>query len=91
MDVARDPSPVGDAAAERQALLPSALLADRHPGGHDADGVDSATNTETRSMILGPGSRAKLGASALNFFLSGIAMAAVGVNITVLSCVTTAY
>lgn len=86
MNSDRNQSPVGGGhAAERQPLLPSPLSANGHPntdtafdtavdtGGVVADGSGINTLVESRT---------KLGASALNFFLSGIAMAAVGVSIT---------
>jgi hypothetical protein len=78
----RSDSPIdGDHAAERQPLLSSPLSANGHHDGHtaiDAEGV-AAGNPEINTLQE---SRLKLGASALNFFLSGIAMAAVGVSIT---------
>jgi hypothetical protein len=85
MDSDRNQSPVeGGHAAERQSLLPSPLSANGHPN------IDTAFNTavETEGVTTDDSSintllksRMKLGASALNFFLSGIAMAAVGVSI----------
>lgn len=88
MDSDRNSSPVdGGHAAERQPLLPSPLSVNGHHDIHatiDAEGIvgnDSGTNTLIES-------RMKLGASALNFFLSGIAMAAVGVSIAPLTHVS---
>ena len=68
------------AAAEHQPLLPSPPFVN-HPNVYtaiDAKGV--ATDDNRINSLLE--SRMKLGASALNFFLSGAAMAAVGVGIT---------
>lgn len=77
----RNHTPInGGHAAERQPLLPSPLSDNGHP---DAD----TTVDAERVAVDGSGfntlqqSRLKLGASTLNFFLSGIAMAAVGVSI----------
>lgn len=85
MDSDRNQSPVdGGHATERQPLLPSPLSANGHPN------VDTAFNTavetervttDDRNINTLLESRMKLGASALNFFLSGIAMAAIGVSI----------
>jgi len=88
MDSDRNPTPVdGGHAAERQPLLPSPLSVDGHSDiitaidaeavAPDGSGIDTLVN-----------SRTKLGASALNFFLSGIAMAAVGVSTTAHTCAT---
>jgi len=75
----------GGHATERQPLLPSQLSV------HDRPNADTAIDTE--SVAAGnfeintlQESRLNLGASALNFFLSGVAMAAVGVSITPQIC-----
>jgi hypothetical protein len=79
MDSDRNHSSIdGGQPAERQPLLPSPLSTNGHPDRITAD------STETSNTLLD--SRMKLGASALNFFLSGIAMAAVGVGITAHAC-----
>lgn len=90
MDSNRDSSPVGDGhAADRQPLLTSPLSVNGHLH------VDAAINTEgvaaeNHGINTLVESRMKLGASALNFFLSGIAMAAVGVSITAHTCISEA-
>jgi hypothetical protein len=78
MKPGREPSLVDDVAAERQPLLPPPIPADGRPDGNTAVQVENAVTTVARISTL-PEFRARLGASALNFFLSGIAMAAVGV------------
>lgn len=79
MDYASSPSRVDDgAAAERQPLLPS-LPPVNHPNVYTAIKGAAADNDGINTLLE---SRTKLGASALNFFLSGIAMAAIGVGIT---------
>ena len=75
----------GGHAGERQPLLPSPLSTNDHSDIDtvvDAEGAavdDSGTNVLLHF-------RTKLVASALNFFLSGIAMAAVGVSINLYTC-----
>jgi hypothetical protein len=76
-----DPQFVADGATERQPLLPPPNLADAH---NDRDAA-SSTETQATLQIVSHTvreSRVKLGACSLNFFLSGIAMAAVGVGTT---------
>ena len=79
MDSASSPSRVDDgAAAERQPLLPSPPSMS-HPNVYTAIEGAAAENDGIDTLLE---SRIKLGASALNFFLSGIEMAAIGVGIT---------
>ena len=85
MDSVRDPSRVDEAAAERQPFLSSPLSV----GGHDGEDTAVASSDAVMAdvaLYTTPRSRAKLGTCALNFFLSGIAVAGVGVNITVHTC-----
>jgi hypothetical protein len=71
---------------ERQPLLSTPRPADGHPDRDAADNIEaSAAEDSSTDTLLD--SRMKLGASALNFFLSGIAMAAVGVSMTSHTCV----
>jgi hypothetical protein len=73
-------SPVGGGlAAERQPLLSTPLPEDGHPNVNTAIDAESIATDEAGTHVL-PDSRMKLIACALNFFLSGIAMAAVGVS-----------
>jgi hypothetical protein len=72
----------GGHAAERQPLLPPPLPVNGHP---DVDTAVYITVRDSDSNTLLE-FRTKLGASALNFFLSGIAMAAVGVSIACHPC-----
>lgn len=83
MDSLRTPSAVDDVISERQPLLTSPLIDN---GEFDGDHAVEAEG-ETVFFSTGPDTllafRARLGASAFNFLLSGIAMAAVGVTIHV--------
>lgn len=88
MDSDHNPPPVdGGHAAERQPLLPSPLSVN---GQYDIDTVTDAEGVVADESGINTlvKSRMKLGASALNFFLSGIAMAAVGVSIAPLTHVS---
>lgn len=77
----------GILAAERQPLLPSPLSVDGHPNGNTViDTEVVAAGHSSINVLLEI--RTKLAASALNFFLGGIAMAAVGVSTAPLSPVT---
>lgn len=69
----------GSLASEHQPLLSTPLPGDGHPNVNTAIDTEGIAADETSTHVL-PDSRMKLGASALNFFLSGIAMAAVGVS-----------
>lgn len=81
MDSDSNSSPVdGGNAAERQPLLPSPLSVNNH---HDVDAAIVVDGSSINTLMK---SRMKLGACALNFFLSGIAMAAVGVSIAAHTC-----
>ena len=81
MDSDRNSSPVdGGHAAERRPLLPSPFSVNSH---HDVVAAIVVDGSGINTLIE---SRMKLGASALNFFLSGIAMAAVGVSIAAHTC-----
>jgi hypothetical protein len=88
MDSGRNITPMaGGHAADRQPLLPSPLSSSGH---FDADtahasGREADDQFEINTLV---DSRMKLGATALNFFLSGIAMAAVGVGNTAHTCTT---
>lgn len=83
MDSMRTPSAVDDVTSECQPLLTSPLI----DNGEFDGGLAVEAEGETVFFSTGPNtlpaSRAKLGASAFNFLLSGIAMAAVGVTINV--------
>jgi hypothetical protein len=70
----------GGHATERQPLLQSPLSVNDRPDADTAIDTEdvAAGNPEINTLQV---SRSKLSASALNFFLSGIAMAAVGVSI----------
>jgi len=90
MDSDRNQSPVdGGHAAEHQPLLPSPLSVNGHRNVNTAINIeDVAAQDFGISTLLE--SRTKLSASALNFFLSGIAMAAVGVSIAFSPCTSEA-
>jgi hypothetical protein len=86
MDSDRNHSSIdGGQPAERQPLLPSPLSTNGHPDRITADSTEASAAEDSGTNTLLE-SRMKLGASALNFFLSGIAMAAVGVGITAHAC-----
>jgi len=80
MESDRDPSYVDGFATERRPLLSSPHLANSHLDRDTAEEIDNAVAFRT-VLHTSLDFRAKLGASAFNFFLSGIAMAAVGVSI----------
>ena len=87
MDSGHNHSPIGGSQpAERQPLLPSPLSTNDHPGEVTADSIE-ASAAEGSGIDILLGTRMKLGVCALNFFLSGIAMAAVGVSITLYTCI----
>ena len=87
MDSERNQESVnGGPAAERQPLLPPPFPVNDHP---DVDTAVYTTVQDSDSNTLLE-FHTKLGASALNFFLSGIAMAAVGVSIACHPCTTEA-
>lgn len=87
MDSERNHSSVnGGHAAERHPLLPPPLPVNSHSDVDTA--VYTTVRDSERNILLE--SRTRLGASALNFFLSGIAMAAVGVSIACHPCTTEA-
>ncbi|GAB7331546.1 hypothetical protein MBLNU13_g02937t2 [Cladosporium sp. NU13] len=75
MDSVRNPS--REPAAERQPFLQSPLLVNDHDGGNTAVASNDPVTTDAVPYTT-PRSRAKLGTCALNFFLSGIAVAGVG-------------
>jgi hypothetical protein len=90
MDSDGNRSPVdGGLAAERQPLLSTPLPGDGHPNVNTAIDAEGVAADEAGTHVL-PDSRMKLGACALNFFLSGMAMAAVGVSIITHTCTSEA-
>jgi hypothetical protein len=78
----RDALFVDGVATERQPLLPPLHLADGHLNGDPAITLNTASTPHNASGTP-PGFQIRLGACALNFYLSGVAMAAVGVCITI--------
>jgi hypothetical protein len=79
----------GGHATERQPLLPSPLSVNDRPNADTAIDTEVVAEEDSGFNTLQE-SRLKLGASALNFFLSGIAMAAVGVSIAAQACISEA-
>lgn len=78
MDIARDASRTRGVVTERQPLLPSPPS--ENDGSNPSNSVDMYNSvTDDSNLHVSSRMGTKLGASALNFFLSGIAMAAVGV------------
>ena len=91
MDSDGNRSPIdGGLVAERQPLLSTPLPGDGHPNVNTAINAEGITTDEAGTHVL-LNSRMKLGACALNFFLSGIAMAAVGVSTAAHTCISEAH
>lgn len=82
MDSSQVTPAIDDVAPERQSLLSSPLVENGESDEGNAAGEDDAYMTANAHQDILLACRAKLGASALNFLLSGIAMAAVGASPT---------